>query len=152
MTDRLRGAVVLAFAVLGAAACGTTAGPDAGRPVQSPPVVADPTAGEPGRRLDVAPPPPPVAWADDGRRLTVTTWGSSSCPTEPTGVEVVGPQEVHVQIEPLFPDRDPCTADMAVLSYDVDVPPDISPDEALTVHLRYEDGSEQTVLLAPAGR
>lgn len=141
MTDLGRAAAgLLAAVVLGG--CGV---PREQAPVQTQTV-------SPGQTYDVQPPPPPVSWVGDGEQLSVTTYGSSSCPTGPSNVEVVGEQELRVRIEERFPDRDPCTADMAVSSAVIDLPRGISADEELTVRLRYDDGDEQTVVLPPAGR
>jgi len=100
---------------------------------------------------EVLPSSPPVAWADDGH-LSVTTRGSSSCPTGPGEVAVTGEQEVVVGIEPVFPDRDPCTADIAPRTTEVALPRGVSAEEELTVRLRYGNGDEETVVLPPAGR
>jgi hypothetical protein len=90
-----------------------------------------------------------VAWADDGRSLAVTTYGSSSCPVGPTDIEVVGAQEVRVELAFLFPDRDPCTADMAMNTYEVDAPGGISADEPLTVLLDHHEGEDEQLILSP---
>jgi hypothetical protein len=150
VTDRRRTAVVLALVALALGACGTARdASDAGRPTGSLPLVPTLPA-TPGQTFDVRPLPTPVAWAD-GRRLAVTTSGSSSCPTGPADPVVVGDQELRVPIVSLFPDRDPCTADMAMTTTEVELPDGISPDEPLTVHLRYEGDDEKTVVLPPAG-
>ena len=142
MTDRRRTAVLLAVVALALGACGTARdASDAGRPT---------LPATSGQTFEVRPPPPPVAWAD-GRRLAVTTSGSSSCPTGPTDPVVVGDQELRVPIVSLFPDRDPCTADMTMTTTEVELPDGISPDEPITVHLRHEGDDEQTVVLPPAG-
>ena len=141
MTDLGRAAAGL-FAAVVLGGCGL---PREQAPVQTHSV-------SPGQTYEVQPPPPPVSWAGDGEQLSVTTYGSSSCPTGPSDVEVVGEQELRVRIEARFPDRDPCTADMAVSSAVIELPRGISADEELTVRLRYDDGEEQTVVLPPAGR
>ena len=146
MTDAPHAAVVLTGAVLAVCACG--AGPQepaAGRPGPTAPAM-------PGQTFEVLPPPPPVVWADDGAHLAVTTSGSSSCPLGPTVAEVVGAQEVRVHVTLLFPDRDPCTADIAPTTTDIDVPEGISADEPLTVVLDLGSGVQQQVVLPPAGR
>ncbi|SOD99102.1 hypothetical protein [Blastococcus haudaquaticus] len=141
MTDR-RYAVPVA-AALALCAC---AGP-AGDP---PPVgLPGPTTGV-EQTFEVAPLPPPVTWGDDGD-LAVTTYGSSSCPSGPTTVTVVGEQEIRIEIEPLFPDRDPCTADMAPRTTAVDRPEGVRADDDLTVRLVYSREAEETVVLPPAG-
>ncbi|TQN42331.1 hypothetical protein FHU33_1728 [Blastococcus colisei] len=156
MTDRARAAmlgvlvVLVVLVVLAPSGCSTAPEPDEPAPeitVSVPPAVPS----SPGPTFAVPPPPPPVSWAGDGRRLSVVTYGSSSCPTGPTDFEVVGDQELRLRIDQVFPDRDPCTADMAPFSDDVDVPPGISSDQPVTVHLRYGNGDEETVVLSPAG-
>ncbi len=150
MTDRSGGAAVLVFVTLTLCGCGAAREtPDAGAPT-APHVAPDSEPAGPGRTLEVLPPPPPVAWADGGRRLAVTTYGSSSCPTGPERVEVVGAQEVRVEIEPLFPGRDPCTADMAPRTTEVELPEGVSAAEPLTVLLDH-DGEQEQVVLSPAG-
>src|SRR4051795_9166061 len=52
---------------------------------------------------------PSIAWVNDGQYLGVVTFGSSSCPSGPLGVEVVAEQEVEIRLGPLFPDRDVCS-------------------------------------------
>lgn len=153
VTDRPRGAVILAVVALTVCACGTARDDrNAGTPGPLPVVPGPTVPAEPGRTLEVLPPPPPVAWADDGERLAVTTSGSSSCPLGPTGVEVVGTQEVRVDVAFLFPDRDPCTADIAPTTTEIEVPDGISADEPLTVILEAESGVQERVILLPAGR
>ncbi|MFD2094173.1 hypothetical protein [Blastococcus deserti] len=149
MTDRIRRAAVLTVVTLTTCACGAARpAPDAGGPTEDlfplPSVPADP-----GPTFEVRPPPPPVSWADGGRRLAVTTWGSSSCPTGPGDVEVVGAREVRVEITFLFPGRDPCTADVAPRTTAVDLPEGVTADQPLTVVLDH-DGEEERVELPPA--
>jgi hypothetical protein len=146
VTDAPRAAVVLTGAVLAVCACGAgPQEPEAGRPRPTAPAM-------PGQTFEVLPPPPPVVWADDGAHLAVTTSGSSSCPLGPTDAEVVGAQEVRVHVTFLFPDRDPCTADIAPTTTEIDVPEGISADEPLTVVLDLGSGVQQQVVLPPAGR
>ena len=146
MTDAPRAAVVLTGAVLAVCACGAgPQEPEAGRPGPTAPAM-------PGQTFEVLPAPPPVVWADDGAHLAVTTSGSSSCPLGPTVAEVVGAQEVRVHVTFLFPDRDPCTADIAPTTTDIDVPEGISADEPLTVVLDFGSGVQEQVVLPPAGR
>jgi hypothetical protein len=140
VTDGPRAAVVLTAALLAASACGARDGADTGGPPGAVPTFA------------VPPPLPPVSWADDGETLAVTTRGSSSCPTGPADVEAVGPQEIRVAVRPLFPDRDPCTADVAPTTSEVEVPVGISADQPLTVVLDFGDGVEDEVVLPPASR
>jgi hypothetical protein len=144
VTDVPRAAVVLTGAALAVCACAAgPQDPEAGRP--------GPTApARPGQTFEILPPAPPVAWADDGARLAVTTSGSSSCPLGPTDAEVVGSQEVRVHVT--FPGRDPCTADIAPRTTEIDAPEGVSADEPLTVVLDFGDGGQERVILPPAGR
>ncbi len=150
MTDRSAGAAVLVFVALTLCGCGAAReAPDAGA-LTAPHVAPHSEPVGPGRTFEVPPPPPPVAWAEGGRRLAVTTYGSSSCPTGPRKVEAVGAQEVRVEVEPLFPGRDPCTADMAPRTTEVELPQGVSADVPLTVLLDH-DGEQEQVVLFPAG-
>jgi hypothetical protein len=149
VTDRR--AVVLVAAVLALCGCADAGqGPPVGReplPQQS---LQPPTPGA-EQTFEVLPPPPLVTtWSDDGD-LAVTTHGSSSCPSGPIAVTVVGEQEVAVEIGLLFPDRDPCTADMSPTTTEVERPRGIDPGETVTVRLRSSGGAEETVVLPPAG-
>ena len=149
MTDR-SSVPVVAVAVAVAVTVGGCGIPRDDAPLHTLTVSPGPTApDEPGQTYEVLPPPPPVSW--DGGRLSVTTYGSSSCPSGPTDVDVVGDQELDVWIEPLFPDRDPCTADMAPRTTEVELPDGVSSAEELTVRLRYGDEHQETVVLPPAG-
>jgi hypothetical protein len=136
VTDRLWLAVVLTVATLTVSACSTSGA----MPEGSPPNGALP---------HVPPQPPPVTWAEDAEHLVVVTYGSSSCPAGPTDLAVVGDQEIRLEIGPLFPDRDPCTADMAARTTEVELPDGSSVDERLTVLPQYEGEPEQVVRLPP---
>ncbi len=92
-----------------------------------------------------------MRWAGEGDRLVVVTHGSSSCPTAPTDVDVVGDQELQLEIGLLHPERDPCTADMAPRATEIDLPHGISADEPVTVHVHREGADVETVVLPPAG-
>ena len=150
MTDPRAAAALGVVLVLCLGGCAST-GPDGALPTV--PVPPGPTVPlTPGQTLEVLPPPPPVRWSDDGEHLAVTTTGSSSCPSGPTDVTVLGDQEVGIEIGFLFPDRDPCTADMAPTTTEVERPRGIDPAETVTVRLGYEGGGEETVVvLPPAG-
>ena len=155
MTDRLRAAVLLTVATLTVSACTTSGAAPEVSPPTGPlphfPLPSEPVPGAPGRTVVVPPPPPPVRWADDAEHLVVVTSGSSSCPTGPTDLVVVGDQEIRLELGLLFPDRDPCTADMAVRSTEVDVPEGISAGRPLDVLLEHEGASKRMVLLPPDG-
>ncbi|WP_116450339.1 hypothetical protein [Blastococcus litoris] len=132
MTERSR-AIAVAALVLALTGCG------AGTSGLAPPTL-EPTF----------PAEPPVAWARPGH-LAVTTQGSSSCPTGPTAVAASGEQEVVLEVGHLHPDRDPCSADMAPTTTEVELPDGVSDGAEVTVRLRYSNGDEETVVLPPAG-
>lgn len=148
MTDLVRTAAGLLVSVV-LSGCGI---PDAETPLETVPDVPEPTrTSEPGQTYEVAPLPPPVSWGEDGR-LSVVTHGSSSCPTAPTDVAVAADQELLVEIGPLYSDRDPCTADIAPRTTEVELPDGVSSDAELTVRLRHSGEEEETVVLPPAGQ
>jgi hypothetical protein len=74
---------------------------------------------------------PSVTWVNDGQYLAVVTWGSSSCPSGPHGIEVAADQEIEVRLGPLFPDRDTCTADMSGHVTVVKLPQGVTPTKPL---------------------
>ncbi|WP_091932986.1 hypothetical protein [Blastococcus sp. DSM 46786] len=78
---------------------------------------------------------PSVAWVNDGQYLGVVTYGSSSCPTGPLGIEVVGGQEIEIRLGSLFPDRGVCSADMSGHVTVVELPPGITPTKPLVARL-----------------
>ncbi|WP_147261946.1 hypothetical protein [Blastococcus sp. TF02A-26] len=85
---------------------------------------------------------PSVAWADGGRHLAVVTYGSSSCPSAPYGIDVVADQEIEVRLGSRFSDRDVCTADMSGFVTVVELPSGVSPTKPLTARLA---GREVTI-------
>ena len=74
---------------------------------------------------------PGIAWVNDGQYLAVVTWGSSSCPSGPHGIEVAADQKIEIRLGPLFPDRDTCTADMSGHVTVVELPPGVTPTKPL---------------------
>lgn len=74
---------------------------------------------------------PSVAWVNDGQYLGVVTYGSSSCPSGPLGIEVVAEQEIEIRLGPLFPDRDVCSADMSGHVTVVELPQGVTPAKPL---------------------
>jgi hypothetical protein len=74
---------------------------------------------------------PSIAWVNDGQYLGVVTFGSSSCPSGPLGVEVVAEQEVEIRLGPLFPDRDVCSADINGHVTVVELPSGVTPAKPL---------------------
>ncbi|MGY1640280.1 hypothetical protein ACI782_03995 [Geodermatophilus sp. SYSU D00703] len=90
---------------------------------------------------------PSVAWVNDGRYLAVVTFGSSSCPSGPYGIEVVAEQEIEIRIGPLFADRDVCSADMSGHVTVVEVPQGITPTKPLRARF-----GEREVTIPAVGR
>src|SRR3954447_4830809 len=74
---------------------------------------------------------PSIAWVNDGRYLAVITHGSGSCPSGPDSIEVIAEQEMEIRLGPLFPDRDPCTADMSGHVTVVELPQGVTPMKPL---------------------
>lgn len=95
----------------------------------------DDEAGEPSFE-------PTVAWVNDGEYLAVVTWGSSTCPTTPYVVDVAADQELDIEIGLLYPDRDPCTADLSPHVTVLELPSGISPSAPLLARF---DGTEVTI-------
>jgi hypothetical protein len=81
---------------------------------------------------------PSIAWVNDGQYLAVITHGSGSCPSGPHGIEVVADQEIEIRLGPLFPDRDPCSADISGHVTVVQLPQGIRPTQPLVA--RFENG------------
>lgn len=75
---------------------------------------------------------PSVAWVNGGEYLGVVTFGSSSCPSGPRGIEVVADQEIEIRLGSLFPGRDVCSADMSGHVTVVELPSGITPTKSLT--------------------
>ncbi|WP_346623140.1 hypothetical protein [Blastococcus montanus] len=101
--------------------------PDPGEGFELPPPSPDPG----GQSLLGSAFQPSIAWVNDGEYLAVITQGSGSCPSGPDDIEVVADQEIVVQLGPLFPDRDTCTADMSPHVTVVELPQGITPAERL---------------------
>jgi hypothetical protein len=85
---------------------------------------------------------PSVAWVDDGRYLGVVTYGSSSCPSGPHGIDVVADQEIAISLGPLFPDQNVCTADISAHVTVVELPAGVTPTEPLVARF---DGVQVTI-------
>ncbi|WP_347060352.1 hypothetical protein ABC795_07520 [Blastococcus sp. HT6-30] len=90
---------------------------------------------------------PSIAWVDDGQYLAVITHGSGSCPSGPDGIEVVAEQEVDIGLGPLFPDRDPCTADMSPHVTVVELPQGVTPTKRLVARF----GAHEVAIEAVSG-
>jgi hypothetical protein len=74
---------------------------------------------------------PSIAWVNHGQYLAVVVYGSGSCPSGPDSIEVVAEQEIEIRLGRLFPDRDPCTADMSPHVTVVELPPGVTPTKPL---------------------
>ena len=74
---------------------------------------------------------PSVAWVNDGQHLGVVTFGSGSCPSGPTGIEVVADQVIEIRLGPLFSDREVCSADMSGHVTVVELPSEVTPTKSL---------------------
>ena len=90
-----------------------------------------PTPGSGGRSPVEAAHRPTVAWVNDGRYLAVVTFGSGSCPSGPTSIEVMADQEIDVRLGPLVHDGDVCSADMRGHVTVVELPSGITPTKPL---------------------
>lgn len=84
-----------------------------------------------------------VAWDDSGDLLFVT-FGSSSCPNEPSAVSVESP--THLVIEVSRAGGALCTADVSAKTYTIPFPEGLSVTEEIIV----EPGDGTTIRLPPA--
>lgn len=73
-----------------------------------------------------------IAWVNGGEHLAVITYGSSSCPAGPHALEVADDQLLRIELGPLFPDREVCSADLSPHASVVEIPAGIRSDEPLT--------------------
>lgn len=76
---------------------------------------------------------PRVQWAAQSGVIAVSLWGSSSCPTEPTAVEVAGRNRLAITTRTRTAFLAACTADLAVRTYEIRVPTSVSTSQPLTV-------------------
>lgn len=90
---------------------------------------------------------PSVAWVNDGRYLGVVTYGSSSCPSGPLGIEVVAEQEIKIRLGLLFPDRDVCPTDVSGHVTVVELPQGVTPTKPLVARF-----GDHEVTIEAAGR
>jgi hypothetical protein len=83
---------------------------------------------------------PQVAWVQDGGRLAVTIWGSSTCPTVGTDLHVVKPagegNSVKVDLAP--PSDGVCTMDLVPHTTMFWTPLNVTTTEPLTVEIGKE--------------
>jgi hypothetical protein len=92
------------------------------------------------RRLAGLPPRPGIApvglalaWIDNGARLAITTWGSSSAPSVPTTFEVEG-QRLTLILACRNPGGGPISADLSPYVTVIDAPPGLDPLAHAVVH------------------
>jgi hypothetical protein len=142
-------AVVTVSAVILLAAC--TGGPPIASDQEEPSSVADrtyrgttETSRGPGEGT-VFSESPQGTWLERNQTFAVTTWGSSSCPSIPTSIELEAKNAVAIHFEPS--PHDPCTADMAPTTHEFTVPSG-SGTTPLTITLTYADwdGTDSIVL------
>lgn len=81
---------------------------------------------------------PTVGWVHRGSRFFVMTYGSSSCPRAPTGIEQHG---AAVEVEMRRQGGLTCTADFGPTAYALDLPVRRGATERVAVLLRFEDGT-----------
>lgn len=99
---------------------------------------ADPTGGS---AFDTS---PRAEWLEGGRSISITTWGSSSCPPVPTALEATAPDAVTVHFEPS--PFDPCTADMAPTTHELSLPVEVDA-RPLTITLEHGSTDATTSLV-----
>jgi hypothetical protein len=88
---------------------------------------------------------PAGAWVERGESFAVVTMGSSSCPPVVTDVRAKAGDHVVVTFGPS--PNDPCTADMAPTTHQLDLPEGVT-GSPVTVEIEYEDWPEtQSVTL-----
>lgn len=79
-------------------------------------------------------PDEPIASRTGTNQLSVTTWGSSSCPPTPAGIKTQPKNVVEVTFEPSK--GNPCTADLAAQKHTFTLPDD-APKNEFTLRIRY---------------
>jgi len=89
---------------------------------------------------------PAVGWVETGRSFFVTTYGSSSCPSAPTAVDV---DDDVVVVEMQQIGGEVCTADYGPTSWSLDLPDGAAPADEVAVRLAFDDGSVVDRVLAP---
>lgn len=143
-TGRMRAAMIAAASVaLLVAGCASGGGPGGsldGNPEESAPVPGD------GTSTPIDPDAfesPEVVWVDEGMTFALTTWGSSSCPSEVEEVLLGAADLVTLQFA--APSDGICTADMAPTTQTIELP-DGADGRPLRIDLRSHDGSVATGL------
>jgi hypothetical protein len=97
----------------------------------APPIIVPPEPGAMG-----LPDPdfgPRVQWTTEPGLLAISLWGSSSCPTEPTGLHELRRDRVEITLDRRDSPFGVCTADLAVVTHEVRVPGAESLNGELTV-------------------
>ena len=90
--------------------------------------------------------------------MSLTTYGSSSCPNVPVGVEVSGPQRLHVRVaEDHSESRSAndgiayvCTDDLGPTTSVVELPEGIDPQAQLTIVVSGDDRETRSVVVPGA--
>ena len=117
-----------------------------------PDVIGEPYDGAGPGGLSSSPPAtgPAVGWVDPGERFFVTTYGSSSCPTAPTGIESGDRGPVVTMTRTTMTGGNACTADFGPASYALDLPARFRDADDVVVSLRFEDAPDVTLDLPAA--
>ena len=66
---------------------------------------------------------PPFAWIERGESLSLTTWGSGSCPSVPESIDVVSAGRIVVNIDDSVPTQ--CTMDLSPHTSKIELPDDV---------------------------
>jgi hypothetical protein len=81
-----------------------------------------------------------VLWIDPGERLSLTTFGSSGCPTAPTGVRV---DDDTLRISTVLTGQSggaACSADLSPTSYALDLPDELRGQTGVDVVVELPEG------------
>lgn len=79
-----------------------------------------------------------AAWLNDGKKIAVVTYGSSSCPPVANEIES-DDDENAVDITVASAGNVPCTADLVPRYWEFETPAAVSTDAVVRVTLEYED-------------
>jgi hypothetical protein len=74
---------------------------------------------------------PRAQWSDGGRLLSISLFGSSSCPHQPTVLKQVGHDSLEVTVEQTGGSQ--CTADLRAMTYELAVPETLTTSSPVTV-------------------
>jgi hypothetical protein len=83
-----------------------------------------------------------AVWLQQGAKLAVTTWGSSTCPVVGTDIKVVAPAGEGNTVEIItkdYPDDQVCTMDLVPYTTEFWAPTDVSATEVLTVQIEGQE-------------